>query len=112
MPIKFLGLDDFSEEEISTLKELVGHHYKKIKHHDISKFELIVHAKKHFKGGKPDKAIKYSLVTRMEAPRFLLAAEAADWNLRKVCHEVMVKLESEFSHKFKSDTSYSKPYYK
>ncbi len=110
MPVKFIGMDEFSQEEIGVIKELIGHHLKKIRRREIDKFDLIVHAKKHFKSGKPDKAVKYSLVARLDAPDFLIAAKAADWNVRKVCHEAMVKLENEFNHKFRADSSYKKSY--
>lgn len=108
--VNFIGLDSFTDEEIATIRELVYHHFKKIKHREIRNFNLVVHVKKKSKSGKQDKGIRYSILTRIDAPSFLVSSESTDFNLRKACHEAMVKLESEFNHKFRMDTSYKKPY--
>lgn len=110
--INYRGLDRFSEEEIAVINELIKHHYKKFRHREIRNFDLIIHAKKHFSSGKKDKAIKYSINARIDAPQCIVVAKAFDWDIKKVCHEAMTKVEAEFNHKFKSDATISKAFYR
>jgi len=104
--IKFIGLDIFTKKESDKIKELSELYFKKILR-NFPKSNLIIHAKKHDVTGK---AVKYSVHARVEAPNILLNSKAADWDLKKVIHETLRKLETEMQHKFRTDAQYKRDY--
>lgn len=107
--IKFIGLNTFTKKEATQIKELSELYSKKIIR-DFPKANIIIHTKKHETSGKTTKAIKYSFHARVESPTVLLNSEAADWDLKKVIHETLRKLEMEMQHKFRTDAQYKREY--
>jgi len=107
--LRFIGLKAFTEKETNEIRELSELYSQKILR-DLPKANIIIHTKKHETAGKVGKAVKYSLHARVEAPSILLSSEAADWDLKKVVHETLRKLETEMQHKFRTDAQYKREY--
>ncbi len=107
--VRFIGLNAFTKEEVKQIKELSELYSKKIIR-DFPKAKLVIHTKKHETAGKVGKAVKYSFHARVESPIILLSSEAADWDLKKVIHETLRKLEIEMQHKFRTDAQHKREY--
>jgi hypothetical protein len=92
--ITIKGLDQFEEEEIEKIKEIVSTNYEKIKR-DI-KGNLVLHAKKHEKDGN---RAKYTFHGKIQTPDNLINVEDNDWLLSTALHKVMNKLHASAQNK-------------
>lgn len=99
MQVKFVGLQDLTQEEANLLSVLVEGYKIKIER-DIQDFSLVVRVKKLSKTGKKH---KYSIHTRISSPNTILVSQAFDWDFSRTIHKAMKKLENEIQHKFKTE---------
>lgn len=104
--LRFIDIDVLSPEEAQHTKALARDYYNKLSR-DFKDFNLVMHIKKHDVTGKSG---KYSIHARVEAPTIKCMVRAHDRDLNTVVHRVMKKLASEVIHKFRTNTSYKKPY--
>lgn len=96
--ITIKGLDDFTEDEVTKIKELTLANFEKISR-DIEG-DLIMHAKKHNKDGN---RAKYSFHAKIQTPDSLINVEGDDWLLSTAMHKVMNKLKNSVHHKLKNE---------
>ena len=108
--LEIINLKELTDSEIKDIKTVASTHLKKIRMKTSDDFTVLLHVKKHDDKGDKDKTKKYSIHARLEADRTDLGVKAADWDLKKVTHQVLEKLQNRIKHKFKRDTSYKKPY--
>lgn len=98
--ITILGLENFDSIEKHKIMDYAKKFDDKLLRD--AKGLLIVHAKKHTKGGR---RVKYSFHVRLEAPEILISVQDDDWILATALHKVFEKVSNQFHHKFKTEGS-------
>lgn len=98
MPIQFIGLNGLEKKESDIIKGLAVEYYNRVLR-DLPQALLVLQVKIYKEEGKQ----KFSMHARINHPSIVLAAQAADWDLRRTVHKVMKKIERELQHKYKTE---------
>ena len=108
MALNFIGLNCLDENEAGKMSAYGERFYQKACR--IVKEPIVVlHIKKMKTSGK---RCKYSLHGRVEAPSLLASVEYSDWDLIRTLNKTFEKIESEISHKFKTEGKTGRVSYK
>lgn len=104
--IRYTGLNNLSDEEKSTLKNIMENHFPKTERMIKNQWDLIVAVKTQKKTGRK----RFSISLRLETPATNLVVNTkdtergGDWDLTKAAHKSLNALYFEVKHKFKPDT--------
>lgn len=94
--VKIINLDEFDLNERQILDKLSKEYGPKIIR-SVKNGLIILHPKKHEKGGRA----RYSINLRIETPEVLFGSKATDWDLARTLHKVFNKAENEVKKRFK-----------
>jgi len=97
MPIRFIKSRSLTKEEIDVVNKVSSLYLNKIERYTKNP-DLMIQIKKQKNSG--DKAIKYSIKSRIEGSIFIQSS-CYDWNLSRAMHSCFKKLLKEMDHKFK-----------
>ena len=97
--IKYVGIGKLSSGEQAIIKTLAEKYSEKYSR-KTNDFNMTVTLKEYDVTGK---RVKYSIHGKVEAPKAVVAASAADWDLRRTLHMTFEKLEKELEHKLKPE---------
>jgi ribosome-associated translation inhibitor RaiA len=101
--LQLKGVDALSENEKKEVEEILNDSYEKIKRKTKTDFLLKVVVKGYSKNPEnKEKRKKYSVQAQISGAVRNFEASANDWDLRKVLHMVVQKLEQEVEHAFHS----------
>ena len=93
--LRFIGIKELNIIERLKLFSLTKHYHKKLRTY-LKNPELIVRIKKYSKQGKQ----KFSIHSRINAPRLILTSQSADWDLSRTIHKNFNKFLKEIENKF------------
>ncbi len=99
MSLNFIGVNSLDEDELSKLTTYSERFYNKTSR-NLQDPLVIFHVKKMKASGK---RCKYSVHGRIEAPSLLASVEYSDWDLVKTLNKTFEKIETEITHKFKTE---------
>ena len=100
MAIKFVGLNELSDAEISTVNRICQTSLPKVERH-IKDAILVLIIKKDMKSGKKG---RISLNAKFDHPTTIFKVQADDWDMAKALHKIFNKLETEIKKKTESKT--------
>jgi len=107
----FSGLDELDKLDAERIKQVIYEHYQEIEREIQKPVKLKLHFKKYQHGGRD----KYSVQLMVDFPGKPITAEhiydPARWDVVAIVHKLLKKAKKEIAHKFKTETSYRKPYY-
>lgn len=106
-PIQIVGMHEIKDEfEKATINKLANEYYQKIQRALNNITPVVLHIKRHSKGGK----VKWDMRVRVVAPTRIFEAQESDWDLARSLHKVFKNIERELQHKLKVDNQWDKPY--
>ena len=103
--IKYVGIKDLDIEKQTIVKTLAEKYSEKIDR-KVKNFDMTLTVKEYEKTGK---RTKYSVHTKVEAPKLVVAASAADWDLKKTSRMALEKVSKEIEHKMKHESMHDAP---
>ena len=110
--IQFVGLNNLDERDQEQIKEIFLKEFQKVEREIRNINNVRVHFKIYEKGGNK----KYSVKMLINAPTKPVTVnhmtEPASWDPVACVHKLIEKAVSEIKHKYKTDSSYDKPYEK
>ena len=102
-----IGVDALDDSEKETAKRLLEENTPKILRMVKNISSIVVHFKKHSKGGK---SAKYDLRVRVVAPSSLFEAQESDWDFAKALHKVFENIKHEIRGKLHTGNQHFKSY--
>lgn len=98
--IQIKGVESLSEVERNEAMSILEKGRDKLKRSLMDDFILKLSVKEYSKDGKQGKRKKYSVIAEVSGA-VRLSASSEDWDLKKVLHEVVIKLCTEAEHKYR-----------
>ena len=95
--LRFINIKELNIIERLTLSTLTKQYYKKIRTF-LKNAELIVRIKKYKEKGKKS---KFSIHSRIIAPKLLLTSQSSDWDLKRTTHKNFKQLLKSIHSKFR-----------
>ena len=105
--LRLIGADILDESERETANKLLEEYGVKIQRALKNVSSIVVHFKKHSKGGK---SAKYDIRVRVVAPGNLFEAQESDWDFAKSLHKVFENIEHEVKNTLHTDNQHFKSY--
>ncbi len=106
--IQFVGVSELEPMEQETVQLLSTENYAKIKRAMKNLTSLVIHVKKHEKGGERK---KYSIHLRVICPTATIeSCNADDFELPRALHKAFNDIKEQIKHKFHSDVTRGKIY--
>ena len=107
--IQIIGIKDLDDMEIDAVNRLANRYYPKIQREMKNITSLVLHVKKHEKGGKQ---VKYSIHAKVVAPaRIFVSTKGFDWDINKALHKAFEDIIHRLHHSLHSDEQhkYARP---
>lgn len=108
----FVGLNELDPFDQQRIKDIIYNEYIKIERELQHVGALKLHFKKYERGGRVKWSVHMFLDVPMAKPIVATSVcEPVKWDAVATVHKLLDKIRREIIHRYKTDTSYRKPYF-